>query len=171
MIKQLKIKKVKRLIKWLQLLIYEINLYSIAEFAIILATIALSMNSWSDFVETVRFASTRHPDPINTTSRFGGSVTVLLDMLTMLRRMLKVGNASVPKIGLGSRIVQDLCLPLQNSNRNITMDNFLCVPPAEVLLTQRLTLVGTMKCNKPLLPLGFLKNRETKGLLLSVWVQ
>ena len=115
----------KRVTEWLQPLINGINLYSVAEYAIILATIALSMSSWSDFVETIRFVSSCHTNLINMATRFGGSVTALLGMLTMVKCMLEnIGNANVPKLTMAVVLSKIYCRPLQNSGRNTTMNNF-----------------------------------------------
>ena len=54
---------------------------------------------------------------------------------------------------LGYSIVQELCTPLRHSGRNVTMDNFFTgVQLAQSLLEKSLTLVGTLRKNKPDIP-------------------
>ncbi|MGH0158802.1 UNVERIFIED_CONTAM: hypothetical protein FKN15_045186 [Acipenser sinensis] len=54
---------------------------------------------------------------------------------------------------LGSNIMQQLCSQLWNTDRNITTDHFFTsVPLAEALLEKGLTLVGTLRQNKPDIP-------------------
>lgn len=63
-------------------------------------------------------------------------------------------------------IVLELTKPIVNSGKNITMDNwFTSIPLARELIKRKLTLVGTIKSNKPEIPLNFLpnKNREVKS--------
>ena len=80
----------------------------------------------------------------------------------------KVGN--LPEVGLGKRVVEDLTQPLRNTGRNITTDNFFTsIPLAEQLFSQKLTLLGTLKVNKPEIPQEFQKNRarETHSSLFG----
>lgn len=71
----------------------------------------------------------------------------------------RVGN--VPEVGLGSRVVQDLSRPIFNTGRNLTMDSFFTsVPLANDLYNNGLTLVGTLRSNKPQIPVAFLKDRR-----------
>ena len=57
------------------------------------------------------------------------------------------------KRNVGSSIVHELCSPLQHSGRNVTADNFFTsVQLAESLLNKNLTLVGTLRQNKPDIP-------------------
>ena len=54
---------------------------------------------------------------------------------------------------LGENIVQQLCSRFRNTGRNITMDNFFTsVPLAQHLLEKDLTIVGTLRQNKPDIP-------------------
>lgn len=53
----------------------------------------------------------------------------------------------------GERIVKDLAVYYKGSGRNITMDNFFTtLPLAKHLLSWNLTIVGTLKRNKPYIP-------------------
>ncbi|KAF2879851.1 hypothetical protein ILUMI_26308 [Ignelater luminosus] len=53
----------------------------------------------------------------------------------------------------GERVVKDLCHRYKNSGRNVTMDNFFTsLPLARLLLSWNLTVVGTLKRNKPYIP-------------------
>ena len=55
--------------------------------------------------------------------------------------------------GLPCSIVHELCSPLQHSGRNVAADNFFTsVQLAESLLNKNLTLVGTLRQNKPDIP-------------------
>uniref|UniRef100_A0A8C4PWG8 PiggyBac transposable element-derived protein domain-containing protein n=1 Tax=Eptatretus burgeri TaxID=7764 RepID=A0A8C4PWG8_EPTBU len=55
---------------------------------------------------------------------------------------------------LGEKIVLQLCSRLRNIGRNITTDNFFTsVPLAQHLLEKDLTIVGTLRQNKPDIPL------------------
>lgn len=61
---------------------------------------------------------------------------------------------------LGSRIVETLCAPYYGTNRNITTDNyFTSLALAETLLSNGLTLVGTLKKNKTCVPPEFLPDK------------
>ncbi|XP_062312239.1 piggyBac transposable element-derived protein 4-like [Osmerus eperlanus] len=54
---------------------------------------------------------------------------------------------------LGENIVQQLCYGIRQTGRNITMDNFFTsVPLAEKLLEKNLTIVWTLRQNKPDIP-------------------
>ncbi|XP_048861754.1 piggyBac transposable element-derived protein 4-like [Brienomyrus brachyistius] len=54
---------------------------------------------------------------------------------------------------LGENIVQQLCSRFRNTGRNITTDNFFTsVPLAQHLLEMDLTIVGTLRQNKPDIP-------------------
>jgi hypothetical protein len=68
----------------------------------------------------------------------------------------KEGN--VPEKGQGARVVKDLVTYIYNTGRNITMDNFFTdVELADHLLTQKLTVVGTVRKNKACLPAELLE--------------
>ncbi|KAG5847045.1 hypothetical protein ANANG_G00121530 [Anguilla anguilla] len=53
---------------------------------------------------------------------------------------------------LGENIVQQLCSGIRQTGRNIRMDNFTSVSLAEKLLEKNLTIVGTIRQNKPDIP-------------------
>ncbi|KAL2095507.1 hypothetical protein ACEWY4_010226 [Coilia grayii] len=54
---------------------------------------------------------------------------------------------------LGENVVQQLCSGIRQTGRNITMDNFFTsVALAEKLLEKNLTIVGTLRQNKPDIP-------------------
>ncbi len=70
-------------------------------------------------------------------------------------------EGNLPELGLGSRVVEDLCRPIEHSGRNLTMDNFFTsVPLARNLLAKGLTLLGTLRANKPEIPPEFQKDRR-----------
>lgn len=53
----------------------------------------------------------------------------------------------------GERVVKDLAVLYKGSGRNVTMDNFFTtLPLAKHLLSWKLTIVGTLKKNKPYIP-------------------
>uniref|UniRef100_UPI00358F4BCF piggyBac transposable element-derived protein 4-like n=1 Tax=Myxine glutinosa TaxID=7769 RepID=UPI00358F4BCF len=65
------------------------------------------------------------------------------------------------QMNLASNIVKELCSPLRNTGRNITMDNsFTSVPLAEGLLEKGLTIVGTLLQNKPDVPTVMKPNKH-----------
>jgi hypothetical protein len=62
-----------------------------------------------------------------------------------------------PETNLGHRIVTQLCRPLYNSGRNLTTDNFYTsIGVARGLYANGLTMLGTIKKNKPEIPPEFL---------------
>lgn len=66
----------------------------------------------------------------------------------------KEGN--LPEVEQASRVVMDLCHSIYQSGHNITTDNFFTsVPLAIELLGKRLTLMGTLRINKPEIPPSF----------------
>ena len=67
------------------------------------------------------------------------------------------------EVNQGARVVKDLVKEIENSGRNVTCDNFFTsVSLARDLLQKKLTLVGTIRRNKPELPPKFTlaKGRE-----------
>lgn len=61
----------------------------------------------------------------------------------------------------GERVVKDLCVFYKNSGRNIVMDNFFTtLPLARFLMSWKLSVVGTLKKNKPYIPPEMLPNRN-----------
>jgi len=66
---------------------------------------------------------------------------------------------------LAAKVVLSLSEPINNSGRNLTMDNwFTSVPLAEKLIERGITCVGTMKRNKPDIPAEFLAKRNRAPL-------
>lgn len=64
------------------------------------------------------------------------------------------------------QIVMQLCSRFRNTGRNITMDNFFTsVPLAQHLLEKDLTIVGTLRQNKPDIPplMKASKSREVQS--------
>ena len=70
-------------------------------------------------------------------------------------------EGNLPEVGLTRRVVEDLSRPIEHTGRNLTMDNFFTsIPLAQNLLTKGLTLLGTLKANKPEIPQEFQKDRS-----------
>ena len=70
----------------------------------------------------------------------------------------RIGN--LPEVGQGQRVVEDLARPLMNTGRNVTTDNFFTsIPLAQSLMSNGLTLLGTLKANKPQVPPEFQKDK------------
>lgn len=70
----------------------------------------------------------------------------------------------------GERVVKDLCMRFKGSGRNIVMDNFFTtLPLARLLITWDLSIVGTLKKNKPYIPREMLpsKSREIYSSLFG----
>lgn len=60
-----------------------------------------------------------------------------------------------------SYYVQELSKIVRGTNRNITADNWFCsIPLFDEMLTEKLTMVGTLRRNKPEVPPSFLLSRE-----------
>lgn len=67
-------------------------------------------------------------------------------------------------------VVQRLVLPIENSGRNVTIDNwFTSVPLMKSLLSRNITIVGTIRKNKKEIPPEFIvaKNRDTNTSLFG----
>lgn len=63
----------------------------------------------------------------------------------------KTGN--VREKNQGERVVKELAAPYKGSGRNITMDNyFTTLPLAKHLISWKLSIVGTLRKNKPYIP-------------------
>ena len=61
------------------------------------------------------------------------------------------------EINQGKRVVHDLVRPWYRSGHNVVADNFFCsIPLADELLEKNLTLLGTLRKNKPEIPLEML---------------
>ncbi|CAF2739808.1 unnamed protein product [Rotaria sp. Silwood2] len=62
---------------------------------------------------------------------------------------------------VAQNVVLDLLKPLYGSNRNVTVDNFFTsVSLAKELRTKKFTIVGTLRKNKPEIPIEFQSNRN-----------
>jgi hypothetical protein len=62
---------------------------------------------------------------------------------------------------IGASVVLQLLKPLYGSNRNVTMDNFFTsIPLAKELQMKNLTLIGTLRKNKPEIPMEFQTNTK-----------
>lgn len=89
-------------------------------------------------------------------NRYGIKIWVLADSETcyFYNAQIYLGKeGNLPEIGQANRVVMDLCHPIYQSGRNITTDNFFTsVPLAANLLDKRLTLMGTLRSNKPEIP-------------------
>ncbi|CAF1503089.1 unnamed protein product [Rotaria sordida] len=71
---------------------------------------------------------------------------------------------------IGASVVLELLKPLYGSNRNVTIDNFFTsVQLAKELQMRNLTLIGTLRKNKPEIPMEFQsnKNREIGSSLFG----
>lgn len=61
----------------------------------------------------------------------------------------------------GERVVKDLCARFKGSGRNIVTDNFFTtLPLARLLISWDLSIVGTLKKNKPYVPKEMLPSRS-----------
>lgn len=73
----------------------------------------------------------------------------------------KEGSKKTEK--LAKTVVEKLCEPYYRTNRNVTFDNyFTSLDLAQSLLSNGLTIVGTMRKNKRCIPKNFLPNRNRK---------
>ena len=64
-------------------------------------------------------------------------------------------------MSLGQHVVQSLVEHLKHSGRNVTCDNFFTsLPLAEQLHSKGLSVVGTMRSNKPEIPFAFQFSRS-----------
>lgn len=69
------------------------------------------------------------------------------------------------RVNIGEKTVMSLCQHYKNSGRNITTDNFFTsLPLARALKSDGLTLVGTLRKNKPYIPKALLSNKERAAL-------
>lgn len=67
-------------------------------------------------------------------------------------------------------IVKRLVTPIENSSRNLTIDNwYTSVPLADYLLTKKITVLGTMRKNKSEIPVEFLpdKNKDVQSCVFG----
>ena len=93
-------------------------------------------------------------------AKYGLKFWVLCDSSTayVLNIQLYSGKqSSQPEKNQGERVVRDMVSTIEGSGRNVTMDNFFTsVTLARQLLSKKLSIVGTMRKNKPEIPLEFL---------------
>ena len=77
---------------------------------------------------------------------------------------------SARELNQGTGIIFDLVEDIENLGRNIICDNFFTnLSLARKLLQKKLTLVGTMRKNKPELPMEFTeaKGRNVKSIVFG----
>ena len=77
---------------------------------------------------------------------------------------------SAPALNQGTRVVLDLVEDIKNFGRNITCDNFFTnLSLARELLRKKLSLIETMRKNKPELPTEFTvaKGRNVKSTVFG----
>lgn len=91
-------------------------------------------------------------------AKYGIKIQTLCDARTwyVLSMEIYAGKQPVGPYELSNAakdVVHRLTEPIENTGRNITLDNwFTSIPLAEELLQKKLTLVGTLRKNKPQLP-------------------
>ena len=74
-------------------------------------------------------------------------------------------------VNQGERVVKLLTAPYKNSGRNITMDNFFTsLPLAKSLLSWKLTIVGTLRNNKPYIPKRNGSIKFTSNIFYNIWL-
>lgn len=98
--------------------------------------------------------------------KYGIKVWVLCDTNTAYAYNLEVylgKTGEFPEVGQASRVVKSLSTRL--SGQNITVDNFFTsYELAQSLLQRNITLLGTMRSNKPQIPPEFLKGNRREPL-------
>lgn len=68
---------------------------------------------------------------------------------------------SARRTNIAKDVVTELCQPFYKTNRNVTFDNFFTsLPLAQVLRSNGLTCVGTVRKNKAFIPKEFQPNRS-----------
>lgn len=99
-------------------------------------------------------------------ARYGLKIWAAADVKTSYLYNLQVytgKKGNHPEKKQGERIVKDLIEPMYGTGRGITVDNFFTSAPlAEFLLEKKITLLGTVRKNKPDTPkeLNIYKNRQ-----------
>lgn len=102
----------------------------------------------------------------NKPAKYGLKIMMLCDSGTkyMLNAIPYLGKGSnTTTLPLAEYFVKELSKPIYGSNRNITMDNwFTSIPLAKNLLKEpyKLTIVGTLRANKPEIPPEFRNNKN-----------
>ena len=104
----------------------------------------------------------------NKPAKYGLKIVMLCDVNTkyILNAIPYLGNESSTEVKgmmLGHYFTKKLSEPYFNSGRNVTVDNwFTSVPLANDMLDNGLTIVGTIRSNKPDIPFEMLKTSECK---------
>lgn len=97
-------------------------------------------------------------------AKYGIKVWALCDATTSYALNLQVYTGKIgnqPEKNQGERVVHDLIEVIDGSGRNVTTDNFFTsVPLARQLLLRKLSLVGTIRKNKPEIPFEFLASNN-----------
>ena len=92
--------------------------------------------------------------------KYGIKILAICEANASYASKMQVYTGKNPTVGRevnqGARFVQDLVKKIKHSGRNITCDNFFTsIQLAQDLLKKKLTLVGTIRKNKPELPPQF----------------
>lgn len=100
-------------------------------------------------------------------NKYGIKIIMMCDNSTkyMVDARLYMGKGSVPTNRSAAEFfVEELVISIENTNRNITMDNwFTSVPLVQKLFIEKgLTVVGTIKRNKPEFPSEFTDKKYKK---------
>lgn len=99
-------------------------------------------------------------------AKYGIKMYALCDAKSFYTANLEIYCGKQPDGPFGSSnspidVVKRLVTPIENTNRNLTVDNwYTSVPLAEYLLTKKITILGTMKKNKPEIPTAFLPDKH-----------
>ncbi|UYV69768.1 hypothetical protein LAZ67_7000673 [Cordylochernes scorpioides] len=101
----------------------------------------------------------------NKPAKYGIKVFVLADSATyyFLTGKIYIGKDSNydPNFSVPTNVVLELVKPIENTNRNITTDNWYTSYELAMELKKRnITLVGTLKKNKAIIPKNFLLNGD-----------
>ena len=96
--------------------------------------------------------------------KYGMKIWTICDAASYYTWKMQVYTGKDERIGRevnqGTRVVLDMVKEIEKTGRNITCDNFFTsLSLARQLLSKKLTLVGTMRKNKPELPPEFTKTR------------
>lgn len=71
------------------------------------------------------------------------------------------------EINQGENVVKTLTIPIYKSGRNVTTDNFFTtLSLSRYLIEQNITLVGTVRKNKPFLPIEFQSSKGKEGQVM-----
>ena len=107
-------------------------------------------------------------------ARYGIKIFALVDARTFYTYNMEIYAGQQPEgpfkvDNSPSAIVKRLCTPLFGSARNVTMDNwYTSYPLAKELLSKKLTIVGTLKKNKAMIPVEFLE-AKTREVFSSIF--